>query len=133
MNFYCAGRYQNKEAVKAFSQLLIDAGHNITSNWVYEAYDPNTALSDLSIEENSFCALTDCQEIISCDEMVFFSENETTATARNGRHVEFGFALALNKKINVIGPKYENVFHYLPNVINFSSQEEFIEYVSRIN
>ena len=43
---------------------------------------------------------------------IFFSEPSDKAVRRGGRHVEFGFAMAGNKPIFVIGPK-ENIFHYL--------------------
>lgn len=40
--------------------------------------------------------------------------------SRGGRHVEFGMALAMDKRLVVVGPR-ENVFHLLPAVEQFDT------------
>jgi hypothetical protein len=42
---------------------------------------------------------------------------------RGGRHVEFGLAVALNKRLIVVGYR-ENLFHWLPQVEFVSSWQE---------
>ena len=45
-------------------------------------------------------------------------------STRGGRHAEFGIALALGKRVIVIGPR-ENVFHALPAVERYESWAAF--------
>lgn len=45
--------------------------------------------------------------------------------SRGGRHVEFGMALALGKRVIVVGPR-ENVFHLLPEVEVHVNWNDFV-------
>ena len=128
MKFYLAGRYQDKETIGSFAKSLSKIGHEITATWMYEPYDPNILQSQLSLQENRICGIKDLKEISECEELIFFSENEITPTPRNGRHVEFGYALALGKRINVIGPR-ENIFHYLTQIHLYETKDEFVEHL----
>ena len=47
-----------------------------------------------------------------------FAEQPRETNTRGGRHVEFGLAVADEKRIILVGPR-ENVFHFLPVVENF--------------
>jgi hypothetical protein len=51
-------------------------------------------------------------DIETADVFVYFSMSPYALSARNGRAVEFGVALARLKPIVVVGPK-ESIFHYL--------------------
>jgi nucleoside 2-deoxyribosyltransferase len=55
--------------------------------------------------------------------IVFTDEPSTTG----GRDVEFGYAIASEKRIVVIGPRI-NVFHCLQEVEQYNTWEEFMEY-----
>lgn len=52
--------------------------------------------------------------------------------ARGGRHVEFGLAVAWEKRIVVIGPQ-ENIFHWLPMVEHYPNFDTFIEHTRKHN
>lgn len=67
-------------------------------------------------------------EIRASDILLYLSEKEDNPWGRGGRHVEFGYALGLDKLIWVIGP-LENIFHYLSNTLNFQSADDFFAYM----
>ena len=46
-------------------------------------------------------------------------------SARGGRHVEFGLALAAGKRLCIVGPR-ENIFHFLPRVEVFRSTDDLV-------
>ena len=52
--------------------------------------------------------------------------------ARGGRHVEFGMAIAAQKRIVVIGPR-ENIFHWLPMIEQFDTFDAFMDHARMHN
>ena len=70
-------------------------------------------------------ATEDVIDIIKCDWMISLME-VPRSNSRGGRHVEFGMALGLGKRLTIIGPR-ETVFHHLPRVEHFDTTEEFIK------
>jgi crossover junction endodeoxyribonuclease RusA len=68
-------------------------------------------------------AADDFQDIKSCDLLIAFTEADMHP--RGSRHVELGIALALGKKIIVVGPR-ENVFCCLPQVMHLPTVEPVI-------
>jgi hypothetical protein len=61
----------------------------------------------------------------TADIIILFSE-KSGISHRGGRHVEFGLAIGLKKRLIVIGPR-ENIFHCLPQVELFDSWEDFVD------
>jgi hypothetical protein len=71
----------------------------------------------------------DLVDIETCDVFVYFSMSPYALSARNGRAVEFGFALARLKPIIVVGPK-ESIFHYLHDrVRHFDTWQDALNYL----
>lgn len=127
MNIYIAARYSRKEEMKTVRDALQKAGFAVTSSWLDEPHGANTKLSELSDALNEEYAQVDIDDINRSDRILFFSES--VLTPRGGRHVEFGYALAQGKPIDVVGPK-ENIFHYLPSVYNYAT---FFRYLQAMN
>jgi nucleoside 2-deoxyribosyltransferase len=113
MKVYLASRYSLKETMLGYARELRDMGVEVTSRWLAELYAANTTLDQVDPEELCGFAVDDLEDIREADAFIFFSEKD--ATPRGGRHVEFGYALALGTPIMVVGP-YENIFHYLPGI-----------------
>jgi nucleoside 2-deoxyribosyltransferase len=105
------------------AQQLRELGFQITSHWLDEPHGPKTKLDDLTPAQLNTYADHDLADIRAADWLVFFSQDPNTATVRGGRHVEFGYALALGKHILIVGPR-ENLFHFLPEVRRTSSWKE---------
>jgi nucleoside 2-deoxyribosyltransferase len=128
MKFYIAARFSKRPEAHALAKKLMALGHTITSRWVQPDCDHVllTGSSEQAADhERERFALEDCSDVIECDCCVSLMETPRNS-GRGGRHVEFGYALGLGKSLVVIGPR-ETVFHHLPKVKHFNSEDEFIE------
>ena len=132
MRVYLASRYSRKNEISKLVPVFGAHGISVGSRWLHEAESPDCKLSDFSSEFCREVAEVDLEDIEMCDAMVFFSEDPLIGTPRGGRHVEFGYALALRKEIYTVG-LLENVFHYLPTVTSFSKVEEALNYLVERN
>lgn len=115
MKVYLAAQYKQKNELREYADSLRADGHAVVAEWLKEPYDPNCALADLTDESLRQIAEQDCNDIRRADVVMSFTVPETEATKRGGRHVEFGYALAFDKRLIVVGPK-ENIFHHLGDV-----------------
>jgi nucleoside 2-deoxyribosyltransferase len=128
MKFYIAARFSRRPEAHMLAKKLLKLGHQITSRWVKPDSD-HVAPSGLSEQaadaERTRFAIEDCEDVRACDCCISLME-EPRNNGRGGRHVEFGFALGLQKELIIIGPR-ETVFHHLPKVKHFNTIDEFIE------
>jgi nucleoside 2-deoxyribosyltransferase len=125
VKIYVAAQYSWRDQVKAYAKQLEDAGFEITSTWLQERKGSGTELTELSNRFLREHAANDLRDIEAADMVVFFSVGPTELTKRGGRHVEFGLAYAMGKKIVVCGPK-ENIFHYLDEIVQFNTFDDML-------
>jgi len=123
LRVYLAARYSLKEQLKVYATELRAEGIEVTSRWLEEKYSPNTQMGEVPYNELVMFARTDLQDVEDADVLVFFAEDPENQPRRGGRHVEFGYALAENKTILVVGP-IENIFHNLPEITHFDNFEQ---------
>jgi nucleoside 2-deoxyribosyltransferase len=126
IKIYLAAQYSWRDQVKAHAKVLEDAGYEITSTWLKERKGSGTELTDLSNRFLREHAANDLRDIQAADMVIFFSVGPTELTKRGGRHVEFGLAYAMGKRIVVCGPK-ENIFHYLDEIVQFNTFEDLMK------
>jgi nucleoside 2-deoxyribosyltransferase len=123
MRVCLAGPYSEREQLRAYGEELQRIGFTIASTWLQEEHEispgvlgPAAELSDEQVDEH---AMTDLLDIQRCDLLVLFTAPSVgLAPEQNtsgGRHVETGYALALGKRVVVVGEP-ENVFHRLLSV-----------------
>ena len=113
MKIYLASRYSRLPEMQACREDLLAAGHEVTARWVDGAHQASD--EDLTSELASRFAVEDYDDLAKADCVISFTEPARTGPTRGGRHVEFGIALALGKRVVVVGHR-ENVFHALPAV-----------------
>lgn len=119
--YIAAASYRQREARNAYRKLQ-RRGFDVNSSWVFKK-------SLGAIETFSYEARRDLEQVAEADVVVTFTENpKKSKYTTGGRHVECGYALAKGKELLVVGPK-ENVFHYLPEVKQFDTLGEVIEYL----
>ena len=118
---YLASKYSQKEELRGYAQELESEGITVTSRWITE--EP---ASLTNLDEKILWARYDLADVARADVLVFFAEDPENQPRRGGRHVEFGYALALNKKVLVVGG-IENIFHNLPEIQHFASFKEVKE------
>ena len=128
-NIYIAGRYSRRDEFRFVAKRLRDAGHHVTSGWLYETEPLNSKMGDHSEDFYKETARIDLADIDRSEVVLFFSEDPLVGTPRGGRHVEFGYAISKFKFIAVVGPK-ENIFHYCSTVAHFDNVEDFIAYAA---
>lgn len=58
----------------------------------------------------------DLEDLRAADTVISFTDEK--GGGKGGRHVEFGVALALEKRLILVGPR-ENVFHTLPEIEHY--------------
>lgn len=126
MKIYLASRYSRREELCVYANVLKAAGHEVTSRWL----DGNHQIDDagLSVQaqhsERVRIASEDWQDLLTAEICISFTETPRSTNSRGGRHVEFGAAMALSKRVIIIGPP-ENVFHCLPQVERYLDWEDF--------
>ena len=124
---YIAARFSRRPEANALAQKLKALGHTITSRWVLPDSDhvlPTGMSQQAADSERERFAIEDVADVRAADWLVSLQE-EPRSNGRGGRHVEFGYAVALGLRITVIGPR-ETVFHHLPEVEHFDTVELFI-------
>jgi len=119
VRIYLAARFDRSGEMLNVAGALSGAGHFITSRWIHGRQNAPDLVS----------AVEDIEDLSEADCLVSFTERPTEGVswaARGGRHVEFGVALAMGKRLCVVGPR-ENIFHHLPRVEVFRSLAELID------
>lgn len=129
MRVYLASRFGRWPDMQRYADQLISMGHTVTSSWHSRDHLDTHAKYDLTptTEQRLDWATRDMVDIIAADTLIAFTE-EPRGDSRGGRHVEYGAALALEKRTAVIGP-LEHIFHELADV-QFDTWDEFIKWSS---
>ena len=126
MKIYLAAPYWCMNLMLAWEQVLEARGHTCTSQWIHGA------------EENlkktlAECAQMDLDDVDAADAVIslMLPQSERNAYMTGGRHVEFGYGIAREKLMIIVGAP-ENVFHYLPRVVACSTIEEALNYIGDV-
>lgn len=137
---YLAARYGRRAETLARKRQLEAKGVPVTSTWLdgpdQRLLDGRVLSTDLEQkveagtddEVSAMCAAQDVQDVAASDVLVLIGEAPEAARGRGGRHVEFGIALALGKRIILVGHR-EHVFHCLPAVEFARTWEDAVDLV----
>lgn len=101
---YIAAPWQLQSRGVAMKARLEGLGYRVTSRWL--------TAEEVNSHES---ARQDLDDIEAADCLLALNPAEWSEKGTGGRHVEFGYALALRKPILVVGVR-SNVFHYLSEV-----------------
>jgi nucleoside 2-deoxyribosyltransferase len=121
MKIYLAAMYQWMDKMKIEREKYRAAGFEITADWI-ESDEVNQARSH---NEN---ATLDLAGIDNADVFVLYTLPVGTMFSSGGRMTELGYAIALNKRIIIVGER-ENVFCHLDNIVEFSTTEDVIAHL----
>jgi hypothetical protein len=124
VKIYIAARYDRRFEMLGVAAELNRAGHVVTSRWIEGGRGDDPAI---------IAAVEDVNDLTRADCLVTFTEEperNVPWAARGGRHVEFGLALAMGKRVCVVGPR-ENVFHHLLRVEAYATLRDLIAGLSR--
>lgn len=114
---YLAAMHAQMHEMRRVRDRFVLAGHEVTSQWIdgKEADDIKEA-----------AAVMDIGDLKRADVLVHFSLPRGTMYFGGGRQVEYGAAMMLEKKIMVVGPQGEHVFHCWPGVMFFDSVDALL-------
>jgi nucleoside 2-deoxyribosyltransferase len=89
-------------------------GHEVTSTWLRQADD-----------DTNDSAVMDLHDVTRAEALVLLNPREFQHSGTGGRHVEFGYALALGKPLVIVGMR-SNVFHQLNHVVRVHADREIL-------
>lgn len=116
MKLYLAAMWSLRDEMQALAKKCEALGHEVTARWLWVTH-----------EDEARAAQMDLTDIERAEVLVLFSVGPRgTMFSGGGRCIEYGYALALGKRMALIGPR-ENVFHYLPSVRQFDTWADFEE------
>jgi hypothetical protein len=119
MKVYLAARYSRNDEMRGVRDVLQALGYEITSRWIEDLggkYGQGSFTAEQLNGDPEYCervARRDLEDIENADTVISFTSAENGG--KGGRHVEYGLALGLGKRLVIVGPR-ENVFHTLPAV-----------------
>lgn len=132
MKIYLAARFTRNMEMQDIAGLLEKYGHQVTSRWhtgVHSIDDGVEPDSGVGMERAARFAAEDLEDLMAASCVISFTEVPRTPT-RGGRHAEFGYGLAHQKKMVIVGQR-EMIFHYLPEVLQFDTIEDLMKWIPR--
>ena len=115
---YLAARYSRNDEMRGVRDVLKALGYMVTSRWIdlHGGKYPGSFTPEQLNDDPVYCARVaeaDLDDLADADTVISFTS--PGEYGKGGRHVEFGLALGLGKRLVLVGPR-ENVFHTLPQV-----------------
>lgn len=130
---YLAARYSRNDEMRGVRDVLSAIGYRITSRWIDQhngELEKSFTPEALSVDPEG-CApfgIADVEDLRAADIVVSFTSRD--GGGKGGRHVEFGMALGLGKRLIVVGPR-ENIFHTLPEVEHYPNWSRLVMALTR--
>lgn len=142
---YPAGRYSRRIELCGYRDQLRSIGFDVQSRWLdggHQISDTGTPIGDHGealVESSSDgatalrgrLATDDFDDVCAADIVINFTEPPWSGAPWDGRHVEFGIALALSKTVIVVGYR-ENLFHWLDEVEFYKSWKSLLKELTRL-
>jgi hypothetical protein len=134
IRYYLASTFDRNEEMRKYRDILEERVPNceVTSRWIdihpdIVGADKLLTRQELNINPAAYedFARHDLQDISNASAIINFTSGR--GYGKGGRHIEFGYAYALGKRMVIVGPR-ENVFHTLPDVEKYDTFEEFLKY-----
>ncbi len=127
IKIYLASRYGRRDELIGHRNELTRLGYHITSRWLK---GPAGVEENATVADKHGWAREAWEDLQEASIFLTFTEPPESTAARGGRHLEFGAALAYEKRCMVVGPR-ENIFHCLPQVEVFETWEKCVDLLKR--
>ncbi len=122
---YLAGPFQHRFSIRLLVLALRAAGWVVMSSWLWE----DESITGTEEEHLRDRAIIDTIELEASEVVVRFPS--LGRAQHGGRFAEVGMAIALNKKVAIIGG-WENVFDHLPQVKHLKDEGELLEWLQTV-
>lgn len=115
---YLAARYSRHPEMRGVRDVLEALGCEVTSRWIDMhggVLTQSIGPGRLNADPERACpfAEADLDDLRLADTVISFTSAD--GGGKGGRHVEFGVAVGLGKRLVLVGPR-EHVFHTLPSI-----------------
>lgn len=110
MRIFLSARYERRDEMREIAEFLRDGGNEVMGTWIDNDQMDFTGMDDIPNNPGEKYAWEDFLDIKHSDVFICFTESLEGPKGRGGRHVEYGFAWALQKPIIIVGYD-ETVFH----------------------
>jgi hypothetical protein len=129
MKFFLSARYSRRDELRLIRTDLCSRGHEVTSRWLDVSSRDRDPLGSSAAPppDRAEFAVKDLHDVAACDCLIAFTE-PPRSDGRGGRHVEYGAALAMGKRVVVVGYR-ENLFHEHPLVEFYPDVESMLAHV----
>ena len=122
MNFYVAGKWEERAEIRKLQNKLRELGHMITIDWTWHEVDDLGFPSQYAIEDINGATWADA-----------YVGRFINKHAYKGALVEMGAALSAGNKVFIIGHAIDScLFVGHPLVKQFDNADEFLNYISNI-
>lgn len=129
MKIYIAAPYPERLKAIALGRTLALDGHTITARWLAPSHDADDKGPTLT--EWARHAREDLTDVLDCDLLIAYNPDGYENVGTGGRHVELGYALAINRRILLIGDR-TNTFHHLGAIKQIDQLGDFRQAVAAI-
>ena len=123
MRVYLAARYERQHEMRKYAEQLRAEGIEVISTWVEFESPSSDGFSGLGADRRALQAMLCVQQVAACNLVTVFSDVPHGPDPRGGKHFEMGAALALGKRVLLVG-KPEHIFHELSDVEQYERWEE---------
>jgi len=119
MKYYIAAKFEDIYRVNVVKNFLENLGHTITHDWAAVELPKDISKKFLQVS-----AVHDFKGVVDADAVIFLFLEELEYC---GALVEFGMALALQKKVTIIGHACDKcIFMNLPTITQFDTVGEWM-------
>ena len=118
---YLAAAFRRKAEIAKYAATLRQMGFAIVSTW-HDRLDDESDTEEASHEDLRKFAILDLDDLHQADQFILFNG----VGRRGGRLVEFGYAVAYQLDIMIVGPK-TTIFDHLPGIIHYPEWEDVID------
>ena len=91
MKIYLAARYPRRRELREYDIALTDAGHLVTSRWVWQDEDHTPENGWKQSADWKQAAERDIHDMFCVDVLILFTEDPDTPWVRGSRHFEAGY------------------------------------------
>jgi hypothetical protein len=125
---YLAARYSRHPEMQGVRDVLEGIGYRVTSRWIdqHGGKYPTSFTPEILNSDPAYCGAVgqhDIEDVEAADIVISFTD--ATGGGKGGRHVEFGLALGLGKRVILVGPR-EHIFHTLPQVEHYPTWRDLV-------
>lgn len=125
---YLAARYSRHPEMQGVRDVLHAIGYRVTSRWIdqHGGTQPTSFTPEALNSDPESCAVLgqhDVEDVQAAEIVISFTD--AAGGGKGGRHVEFGLALGLGKRVIVCGPR-EHIFHTLSQVEHYPTWRHLV-------